>query len=196
MASSCKVRTQHPCPWLQDHLCINQRAPKAQEEHQPPANVIMKSLPGQGIAAASSYILPDPRPESTRGYAPLSSKQHKHTSTQDRPSVQHTQQEHTREPRATASRSPSGLVVFHLERTLAFLPLESLKPRYTQELHGSERPAGQAPPLLAGELGLHPAGDAFLGPGASGLAPAGDLSRAQLILLQGKAGDPGGETAF
>lgn len=146
MASSCKVRTQHPCPWLQDHLCINQRAPKAQEEHQPPANVIMKSLPGQGIAAAFSYILPDPRPESTRGYAPLSSKQHKHTSTQDRPSVQHTQQEHTREPRATASRSPSGLVVFHLERTLAFLPLESLKPRYTQELHGSERPAGQAPP--------------------------------------------------
>lgn len=106
----------------------------------------MKSLTGQRIVAASFHILPDPRPESTRGYAPLPSKQHKHTSTQDRPSVQHTQQKHALEPRATGSRSPSGPVVFHLERILPFLPLESLKPRYTQEPQNSEQPAGQAPP--------------------------------------------------
>lgn len=106
----------------------------------------MKSLPGQRIAAASFDILPDPRPESTRGHAPSASKQHKHTSAQDGPSVQHTQHKRAREPRATASQSPSELVVFHLERIPASLPLESLKPRYTQELHSSEQPAGPASP--------------------------------------------------
>ena len=185
-------------PRLQDHLSINQRAPKAQEQCQPPANVIMKSITGQRIVAASFYTLPDPRPESTRGYAPLSSKQHKQTSTQDRPSVQHTQQKPTLEPRATASRSPSGLVVFHLERILAFLQLESLKPRYTQELQNSESQQARRPPpgWRAGSAPswrrLPRAWGLWSGPGWL----AGGLSTALLILRRGKAGDPGGETAF
>lgn len=126
--------------------------------------------------AVSFHIPPDPKPESTRGYAPLSSKQHKHTSTQDRSSVQHTQQKHTRKPRTTASRSPSGLVVFHLERILAFLPLESLKPRYTQELQNSEQPAGQAPPASGWRAGSAPSWRRLSQTrGLSGLAPAGRL---------------------
>lgn len=140
------VRTECPCPWLQDHLSTHQTVPKVQQECQPPANITMQNLTSQKVVAASLHILPDPRPESTRGYAHQPPEQHKHTSTQDGPSIQHTQQKHTREPRTTASQSPSGLVVSHLERILAFLPLESLKPRYTQELWTSEQPAGQAPP--------------------------------------------------
>lgn len=50
------------------------------------------------------------------------------------------------EPRTTASQSPSGLVVSHLERILLSCPLESLKARYTQELGRCEQPAGQAAP--------------------------------------------------
>lgn len=90
--------------------------------------------------AASFHIR---RPESTQGYAPSSPKQHKHKNTQDRPFIQHTQKKHTCEPRTTASQSPSGLVVFHLERILAFLPLESLTRRSTRNCgtQGSLRPS-------------------------------------------------------
>ena len=181
------VRTECPCPWLQDHLSTHQTVPKVQQECQPPANITMQNLTSQKVVAASLYILPDPRPESTRGYAHQPPEQHKHTSTQDGPSIQHTQQKHTREPRTTASQSPSGLVVSHLERILAFLPLESLKPRYTQELWTSEQPVGQAPPrLLAGEPSLHPAGGACLKPGASLLAPVTVSAQHCLLSSKGK----------
>ena len=191
------VRTECPRPWLQDHLSTHQTVPKVQQECQPPANITMQNLTSQKVVAASLYILPDPRPESTRGYAHQPPEQHKHTSTQDGPSIQHTQQKHTREPRTTASQSPSGLVVSHLERILAFLPLESLKPRYTQELWTSEQPAGQAPPPPPGWRAESAPSWRRL-PQTWGLSsgPSHSLSTALLTLQQGKAGDLGGETAF
>ena len=67
--SSGKVRTECPCPWLQDPLSTHQRVPKIQQECQPPANITMQNLTSQRVVAASLHILPDPRPESTRGYA-------------------------------------------------------------------------------------------------------------------------------
>lgn len=103
------------------------------KSHQPKGSGCLSSHPARPQARKHTWLCTS---------AP---EQHKHTSTQDGPSIQHTQQKHTREPRTTASQSPSGLVVSHLERILAFLPLESLKPRYTQELRTSEQPAGQAP---------------------------------------------------
>lgn len=156
----------------------------------------MQNLTSQKVVAASLHILPDPRPESTRGYAHQPSEQHKHTSTQDGPSIQHTQQKHTREPRTTASQSPSGLVVSHLERILAFLPLESLKSRYIQEPGPQSSQQARRPPPPGWRAESAPSWRRL--PQTWGLSsgPSHSLSTALLTLQQGKAGDLGGETAF
>lgn len=188
-----KVRAQRPCPWLQDHLSMNQRAPKAQEKPAPSQYDNEKSnRPKDSGCLPSHPARPhDQKAHKVMRHHPLNTNTH--ILKTDLPS--NTQKKHTCEPRTTASQSPSELVVFHLERILAFLPLEFLTQRSTQELQNSGQSAGKLPPPHWRAGSTH---RWRCRPGLLSGWPWLLVSTQHCLLsaLQGKASDPGEETAF
>lgn len=125
----------------------------------------------------------------------ISPEQHKHTSTQaGLPS--NTQQKHASWARTQHPQSPSGLVVSHLERILAFLPLESLKQECPglPDLRAASRPGALL--LAAGER-VYPAGAPTLSNyGGPSSGPSCSLSTALLISPAKESWWPGRGNCF
>lgn len=155
-----KVRTQRPCPWLQDQELLTHR-----KNTSPAPNIVTPDLTGQRRGAASLHTLPDPGQEAHVVV-------HRHP-----PNNTDTRRFKTDLPSNTHSKSTTRAKNHGV--TVAFgaggLPpgggpgFPTVRLSETKihpgavELRAASRPGG---PLLAGELGLHPAGGACLGPGA------------------------------